>query len=195
MKDKLLEEIANQIKSCEKCELYKLRKNAVPGEGNPNSKIMLIGLGPGKEEDKQGRPFVGKAGKFLDELLSIVGIKREEVFITNIVKCIPPNNMPSENSIRICTSLYLNKQIDIINPKIIITLGEVATKYILEKFGLKYNGMNKEHGKIYNIKSLKYNLKIICMFHPASALYNPQLKEIIINDWKKIKDELWKEEN
>lgn len=182
-KEKEINEIAEKIKICELCELYKLRKNAVPGEGNINSKIMIIGLGPGKDEDIQGRPFVGAAGKFLNELLNLVGIKREEVYITNVVKCIPPNNKPSEKQIFICTSNYLNKQIEIIKPRLIITLGEIATKYIFEKNGKKFVNMSV-HGKIFEFK----NYFVLPMFHPASALYNPSLKEKIINDWLRNKE-------
>lgn len=182
-KTKFFEEITEKIKNCKLCELYKQRKNAVPGEGNINSKIMIVGLGPGKEEDNQGKPFVGAAGKFLNELLAIIGIKREDVFITNIVKCIPPNNKPNEKQISICTSYYLDKQIEIIKPKLIITLGEIATKYIFEKNGKKFLNMSV-HGKIFEFK----NYFVLPMFHPASALYNPNLKETIIKDWIKNKD-------
>ncbi|MEM4772734.1 MAG: uracil-DNA glycosylase [Nanoarchaeales archaeon] len=182
-KEKLISEINEKIKICKLCDLYKIRKNAVPGEGNINSKIMLIGLGPGKDEDIQGRPFVGAAGKFLNELLNLVGIKREEVYITNVVKCIPPNNKPNEHQIFICTSNYLDKQIEVIKPRLIITLGEIATKYIFEKNGKKFVNMSV-HGKIFEFK----NYFVLPMFHPASALYNPSLKEKIINDWLKNKE-------
>ncbi|MEM5820869.1 MAG: uracil-DNA glycosylase, partial [Candidatus Aenigmatarchaeota archaeon] len=142
-----------------------------------------IGLGPGKEEDLQGRPFVGAAGKFLNELLEMVGIKREDVYITNVVKCIPPNNKPSDKQIAICTSLYLDNQIELIKPRLIITLGEIATRYIFEKNGKKFVNMGV-HGKVFEFK--KYF--VLPMFHPASALYNPNLREIIISDWLKNKD-------
>lgn len=181
-------EFENKIKNCKACELYQYRKNAVPGEGSFNSKIMIIGLGPGKEEDLQGRPFVGRAGMFLNELLEMVGLKREEVYITNVVKCIPPNNMPTENSIKVCTELYLKKQIELINPKIIIALGEIAVRYLLENFtNVKYTSMNDLHGKVFNVNSLKFNFKIVCMFHPASALYNVELKNVIKKDWENIR--------
>lgn len=182
-KKKIIEEISKKIKICNLCELHKIRKNAVPGEGNVNSKIMIIGLGPGREEDIQGRPFVGAAGKFLNELLSIVGIKREEIYITNVVKCIPPNNKPTEKQVFICTSNYLDKQIEIIKPRLIITLGELATKYIFEKNEKKFVNMSV-HGKIFEFK----NYFVLPMFHPASALYNPKLKETIINDWQKNRE-------
>ncbi|MCS7123784.1 MAG: uracil-DNA glycosylase, partial [Candidatus Aenigmarchaeota archaeon] len=186
-----MKEIEEKIKNCRACELHLYRKNAVPGEGNYKAKIMLVGLGPGKDEDLQGRPFVGKAGKFLDKLLEMVGIKREDVFITNIVKCIPPNNMPTENSIKTCTDFYLKKQIEFINPKIIIALGEIAVKYFVENFlNVKYTNMSDLHGKVFNINNLRFKFKLICMFHPASALYNAELKEVIEKDWMNIKQYL-----
>jgi len=193
MKSSILKDLNEKILNCKECELFKNRRNAVPGEGNLNAKIMFIGLGPGREEDIQGRPFVGAAGKFLNELLEMVGLKREDVYITNIVKCLPPNNQPSEESIKKCTSLYLDKQIEIIRPKIIVTLGEIATKYILEKFNIKYVSMNYHHGKIYKVRNLNTEIEIVCMFHPASALYNRELRDVIINDWKKWKEERLKE--
>ena len=187
-KEVVIKEIEEKIRNCKACSLWKNRRNAVPGEGNIYSKIMLIGLGPGKQEDLEGRPFVGAAGKFLNELLEIVGINREKVYITNIVKCIPPFNRPTENQIKICTSLYLEKQIRIISPKLIITLGEIATRWIFQKFNLKYTSMSKLHGKVFEVSTINGKITIISMFHPASALYNPQLKEVLKEDWKKVKN-------
>jgi len=183
---KKMKELEAEIKSCKKCPLYKTRKNPVPGEGNLNAEIMLIGLGPGKEEDKQGRPFVGAAGKFLNELLSLAGLKREEVFIGNVMKCFLPNNVATEEQIKACTP-YLDKQIEIIRPKVIITLGNVATSYILKKFGIKAEGISKLHGKVFGVRNLFGRMKIIPMYHPATALYNPGMKDVLREDWKKVK--------
>lgn len=188
MKDKefLMKELEEKIKVCKACSLWKNRTNAVPGEGNIDAKIMLIGLGPGYWEDKKGRPFVGRAGKLLDELLESVGIKREEVYITNVVKCIPPNNKPTDEQIQVCTNLYLKKQIDVISPKIIISLGEIATKWAFSRYGLRYTSMGKLHGKVFRINNIFGVLTIIPMYHPASALYNPQLRQTLFDDWKNI---------
>jgi len=182
-----LKSIEEEIKVCRKCSLWKTRNLPVPGEGNPDAEIMLIGLGPGKEEDKQGRPFVGAAGKFLNELLALAGLKREEVFIGNVMKCFLPHNVATEEQIKACTP-YLDRQIEIIKPKIIITLGNVATSYILQKFGFKPQPISKIHGKVFKVSSLLQQLKIIAMYHPATALYNPRMKEVLREDWKRVKE-------
>ena len=182
-----LKSIEEEIKVCRKCSLWKTRNLPVPGEGNPDAEIMLIGLGPGKEEDKQGRPFVGAAGKFLNELLALAGLKREEVFIGNVMKCFLPHNVATEEQIKACTP-YLDRQIEIIKPKIIITLGNVATSYILQKFGFKPQPISKIHGKVFKVSSLFQQLKIIAMYHPATALYNPRMKEVLREDWKRVKE-------
>ncbi len=179
-----IEEINKEIRKCKKCRLYLNRKNPVPGEGSINTSIMIIGEAPGYFEDIQGRPFVGQAGKILDELLSIANLNREKVFITNIVKCRPPENrVPKDDEINSCKD-YLEKQIEIINPKIIITLGNVSTQYIFNKYGLEFESMSSIHGKIFDI--IEYKIKIIPLYHPAAALYNPKIEKIMKNDWKKI---------
>jgi len=187
--EKELEKISLQIKNCNKCPLYKNRKNAVPGEGNWRNRIMLIGEAPGFNEDEQGRPFVGKAGKLLEEFLSSIGKKREEVFITNVVKCRPPNNrQPEEEEIRICTSLYLDKQIELINPKLIVCLGNISANYIFKKFGLKFESMNKSHGKVFSVSNLFIQAKVITTYHPAAILRNQNLMPIAKADWETIKE-------
>jgi DNA polymerase len=187
--EKELEKLSLQIKSCDKCPLYKNRKNAVPGEGNWKSKIMFIGEAPGFNEDEQGRPFVGRAGKLLEEFLSSIGKRREDVFITNVVKCRPPNNrQPEEEEIKICTSLYLDKQIELIKPKLIVCLGNVSANYIFKKFGLKFESMNKQHGKVFSISNLFIQTKIIATYHPAAILRNQNLMTIAKADWEIIKE-------
>jgi DNA polymerase len=189
MKNEKLEEIVEEIKACRKCSLWKTRKNPVPGEGNINAEIMVVGLGPGFNEDRLGRPFVGRAGKFLDELLTLIGIKRKEIYITNVIKCFLPDNIATNEQIKACTP-YLDKQLATIKPRIIITLGNVATSYILKKFGLKPINISKVHGKIFEVNSLLGKIKIIPMYHPATALYNPRMKEILRKDWKNIEKEV-----
>ncbi|MEM3407194.1 MAG: type-4 uracil-DNA glycosylase [Nitrososphaerota archaeon] len=180
----IIEEISKEIRKCKKCRLHLSRKNPVPGEGNINSSILIIGEAPGYFEDIQGKPFVGQAGKILDELLSIANLNREKVFITNIVKCRPPENrVPKDDEIDSCKD-YLEKQIEIINPKIIITLGNVSTQYIFNKYGLEFKSMSRIHGKIFDI--IEYKIKVISLYHPAAALYNPKIEKIMKNDWKKI---------
>jgi DNA polymerase len=184
-----LEKLSSQIKVCTKCPLYKNRKNAVPGEGNWKNRIMIIGEAPGFNEDEQGRPFVGRAGKLLEEFLSSIGKRREDLFITNVVKCRPPNNrQPDEDEIKICTSLYLDKQIELIKPKLTICLGNVSANYIFKKFGLKFESMNKQHGKVFSVSNLFIQTKIIATYHPAAILRNQNLMPIAKADWEIIKE-------
>jgi len=187
--EKELEKISLEIKNCNKCPLYKSRKNAVPGEGNWRNKIMFIGEAPGFNEDEQGRPFVGRAGKLLEEFLTSIGKKREEVFITNVVKCRPPNNrQPEEEEIKVCTSLYLEKQIEVIKPKLIVCLGNISANYIFKKFGLKFESMNKSHGKVFSVSNLFIQAKVIATYHPAAILRNQNLMPIAKADWETIKE-------
>ncbi len=189
-KKNIISEIDREIKNCRKCDLWKNRKNAVPGEGNINADIMFIGEAPGKVEDEQGRPFVGRAGKFLTELIEdVLKVKRNDVYITNVVKCRPPKNRdPNEREISICTRNYLEKQINAINPKIIVGLGNHACSYLLRKFGLKMNTVSKIHGKIFEIQTLFGKKHLFITYHPAAALYNPNIKDILREDFAKLRE-------
>ncbi len=187
-KEEEISKIREQVESCRKCELWETRKNPVPGEGPLQPKVMFIGEAPGFNEDLQGKPFVGRGGEILDEMLRLIGLKREEVFVGNILKCRPPNNRdPEPLEIKACTP-YLDRQIALIKPKIMVTLGNFATSYILEKFGLKPESIGKVHGKFFKISNLMLTTKIIPMYHPAVALRNPQLKSILREDFKVLKD-------
>ncbi|MFX1521058.1 MAG: uracil-DNA glycosylase family protein [Promethearchaeota archaeon] len=188
MKMELLE-LKEQVENCKKCELWKGRTKPVFGEGPDYAKIMLIGLGPGYHEDKQGLPFVGAAGKLLNELLSSAGLKREEVYIANIIKSYLPDNKATKEQITACTP-YLDKQMEIIKPKIIILLGNVAVKYIFEKYQLPLASMRDLHTKTFIISTLDFSAKVIPMYHPSAALRNPGLRDIIIEDWVKLKEKL-----
>jgi DNA polymerase len=153
---------------------------------------MLIGEAPGRSEDRKGEPFVGTAGKFLDSLLCQNGLSRKDVFITNIVKCRPPENrdpMPSE--IEICTP-YLNRQIGIIEPAMIITLGKHSTAYILNKAGKPFRSITQEHGKTHEATILGVKTLIFPTFHPAAALYNARYENQIREDFQVVKEELRK---
>jgi uracil-DNA glycosylase len=169
-----LVEIAAEVSVCEKCELHFSRKKAVPGEGPTNAEIMLIGEGPGFYENEQGRPFVGPSGKFLEELLAKAGLKRQEVFIGNVVKCRPPNNRdPLPDELAACRP-YLERQLATIDPKIIITLGRFSMAYFLPNAKI-----SAIHGK-----SVWVNERlVIAMFHPAAALHQPALREAIVADF------------
>jgi DNA polymerase len=187
-----LEMIAAEILNCTKCSLHKTRKNAVPGEGNPQSKIMLVGEAPGYWEDVKGKPFVGAAGKFLDTLLAIVGFLRDDVFIGNVLKCRPPGNRePMPNEIQTCTP-YLDRQIRIIQPKFVVTLGNYSTAYIFSKANLPFSSITQVHGKIYETSVLSMSMTVFPTFHPAAALYSVKYKEELTNDFQRLKSELIK---
>ncbi len=183
-----LKKLKEQISFCKLCELWKGRRNVVFGEGNENAEIMIIGLGPGREEDKVGKPFVGAAGKLLNELLAYAGLKREDLYITNVVKCIPPNNNPNEEQIRICTHTYLEKEIEIVNPRIIIPLGKIACSFALREIFTKLPPMHRICGKVFRAKVCGEKREIIPMYHPAAILRNPALKEEAISHWKELRN-------
>jgi len=186
----LLDAIAAEILACRKCELWKTRKNPVPGEGSPNSQITFIGEAPGYWEDINGKPFVGAAGKFLDTLLAEIGYSRENVFIANILKCRPPKNRePLPDEIQKCTP-YLNRQIRVIQPKYIVTLGNYSTGYIFSKANIPFNGITRAHGKFYKVSTLEIRTIIFPTFHPAAALYHGKYKEQLIHDFHTLKNEL-----
>ncbi len=182
MSDEWLQ-LINEIKNCKKCPLSKYRRNPVPGEGPRDADIMIIGEAPGAKEDEEGRPFVGAAGKLLTTLLESIGLKRDNVYITNVVKCRPPNNRdPTEEEINTCLP-YLMKQIAIIKPKIIIALGRHAARTIFKQAGLVWKNMSTMHGKVYEGTINGHKVIIIPTYHPAAALYKPNLKAILEKDF------------
>ncbi|RKY86130.1 uracil-DNA glycosylase [candidate division KSB1 bacterium] len=167
-KSELLHNFYNEIKDCTKCSLGLTRTNFVFGTGSPEAKMMLIGEAPGREEDLQGEPFVGRAGQLLNRILKAINLEREEVYIANILKCRPPYNRdPDKKEIEMCFP-YLLRQIDIINPKIILILGRVAAHVLLDSS----DSMALLRGKIHYYK----NSKVIVTYHPAALLRNPNLK-------------------
>jgi uracil-DNA glycosylase family 4 len=191
-KKELLDAVAAEILACRKCQLCKTRKNPVPGEGSANSRIMFIGEAPGYWEDVKGKPFVGAAGKFLDALLAEIGYSRENVFIGNILKCRPPKNRePLPDEIKKCTP-YLNRQIRVIQPKYVVTLGNYSTGYIFSKANMPFNGMTRAHGKFCKVSTPDIRATIFSTFHPAAALYHGKYKEQLIRDFHTLKQELAK---
>ncbi|TLY11049.1 MAG: uracil-DNA glycosylase [Thaumarchaeota archaeon] len=182
--DDSLEKIAAEVRGCPLCKLARTRKNAVPGEGQLSAKIMFIGEAPGKSEDEKGRPFVGAAGRILDNLLEKVGIERSQVFITNVVKCRPPNNrVPEEDESAACRP-YLERQIALIRPEVICILGRTAYSSVLGGGSITAN-----RGKIVKKAGQKYFLT----FHPAAAIYNKNLLSALETDLKKLSKEIKKE--
>ena len=170
------EELEQACNNCTKCKLCNNRQNVVIGTGNKNAKIMFIGEGPGADEDIKGIPFVGKAGKLMDKAFEGIGIKREEVYIANIVKCRPPNNRNPEYEEADSCREYLESQIKLVNPKIIVLLGSVALKNIL---GKEY-GITSSRGKWIEKDGTKY----LPTFHPAALLRDESKK---INFWQDLK--------
>jgi DNA polymerase len=157
------QKVEQDIKDCKRCTLWKRRINPVIGEGDLNTDIMFIGEAPGFNEDKQGKPFVGQSGKILDKLLESVNLKRQDIYIANILKCRPPKNRnPTNEEISSC-SVHLDKQIEIIRPKIICCLGNFATGYILRRFDLKeeIKGISKIHGRVFDVTTVYGEMKII----------------------------------
>jgi DNA polymerase len=176
-----LARIAQEVSVCTNCTLHKTRKKAVPGEGPANAEIMFIGEGPGFHENEQGRPFVGASGRFLDHLLAQAGVTRSDVFIANVVKCRPPDNRdPQADELDAC-DLYLERQIEAINPSIIVTLG----RFSMNKF-MKGAKISQVHGEMSRIGG-RY---VIAMFHPAAALHQAALKPAIIADFAKLPEQL-----
>jgi uracil-DNA glycosylase family 4 len=173
-----LQLIAQEVKTCTLCGLHAGRTRAVPGEGPPDAKIMLIGEGPGYHEDRQGRPFVGPSGQFLDELLAMAGLRRSDVFIGNVVKCRPPQNRdPQPDEVATCTQTYLYRQIDAIAPTVIVTLGRFSMSLFLPG-----ERISRIHGQPRTVKGRL----IVPMLHPAAALHQPQNRPLIEADFQHL---------
>jgi len=188
--EELLEAIAGEIMFCPRCRLSETRKKAVPGEGSARSIVMLVGEGPGRNEDIEGRPFVGQAGKFLDTLLTEAGITRDEVFICNVVRCRPPKNRdPLPDEVDTCTP-YLNRQIALIKPKVIVSLGKHSTAYVFSKAKLTFDSITKARGKLHRTRLWGMQMTIFPTFHPAAALYNVEYKNQLVEDFRLLGKEL-----
>lgn len=180
-KQEQLEQIAQNIKICQKCRLCQTAKNAVPGEGNINSEVIFIGEAPGENEDLQGRPFVGRAGKLLEALLVKVGLSREQVWIGNIIKHRPPQNRdPLPDELEACQP-YLTLQIKTINPKLIVTLGRFSMNYFYAE-----GKISRDHGQLIALK----DRFVYPVYHPAAALRNPEMAKALVRDFVKIPEVL-----
>ncbi|HEX7587222.1 MAG TPA: uracil-DNA glycosylase [Anaerolineae bacterium] len=172
-----LTELYDKIRVCPLCDLAKSRTNAVPGEGPENAPVMFIGEAPGFHEDREGRPFVGASGKYLDELLGLIDMKREQVYICNVIKCRPPQNRdPLPDEMAVCRP-YLDRQLELIKPKVVITISRFAMgRWFPEK------KISEIHGKPRKFD----NLVVLPMYHPAAALHQPSLKRVLEEDFKRI---------
>jgi DNA polymerase len=172
-----LEQIAAEVQACRKCPLGNVRKNAVPGEGPANARIMFIGEGPGFHEDLQGRPFVGASGQYLEELLAEIKLTRHQVYIANVIKCRPPGNRDPEPSELATCRDYLDRQIALIKPSMIVTLG----RYSMERY-FPGQSISRIHGRPKRVGDVCY----LPMFHPAAALRNPAWRQELSADMKRI---------
>lgn len=172
-----LEQVAAEVRMCTNCPLHQGRTNAVPGEGPADADIMFIGEGPGFHEDQQGRPFVGASGNFLTELLEGIGFRREDVYIANVVKCRPPGNRDPEPAEITACAAYLDRQIEIINPKVIVTLGRFSmAKWFPSARISRIHGQAREaSGRL-----------IVPFFHPAAALHQASLRQTVEDDFRKL---------
>ncbi|GAB4413928.1 MAG: uracil-DNA glycosylase [Anaerolineae bacterium] len=176
-----LEQIAQEIRACQACPLHSARTRVVPGAGRPDAEIMFIGEAPGYHEDQQGLPFVGASGKYLGELLAMIGLTRNDVFITNVVKCRPPGNRdPLPAEIDTCVKTYLNRQIEIIRPKIIVTLG----RFSMALFFPATARITKIHGQPRRADGRIY----YPVFHPAAVLRNMNLRPAMEADFRRMLD-------
>lgn len=175
-------QLYEELSGCQRCRLCEHRTNVVPGEGNPNARLMFIGEGPGQEEDRQGRPFVGRSGELLTRMIHAIGIERSEVYICNVVKCRPPQNRnPEPDEAEACLN-YLRAQVALVRPKVIVLLGKVACRYTLgeEIF------ITRDHGRWFERKGTWF----IPTFHPSALLRDPTKKRDAWDDFQKIREKL-----
>lgn len=182
-----LEALAAHIGDCRRCPLGETRTKLVFGVGDPHAALMFVGEAPGKNEDLQGEPFVGAAGKLLDELLAGIGMTRSEVYIANILKCRPPGNRNPEAAEIECCTPFLRRQIDLVNPQVIATLGNFATKFLLDTT----SGITAIRGRLFHVDGRQ----VVPVFHPAAALYTPAKKQTLAEDFRRISVVLDREPN
>jgi len=174
-----ISKISSEVVACTKCRLCETRRNAVPGEGSGNAKVVFVGEAPGEQEDIQGRPFVGAAGKLLTELLAGVGMRREEVYITNIAKCRPPKNRPPRKDEVAACKPYLERQFALIKPRVVCPMGNSAIQPLMDP----EKGVTELHGITFEEGGVTY----FPMYHPAAALYTFQLRKVMEEDFKKLR--------
>lgn len=173
-----LDELRHNLGECARCALGDTRTKLVFGVGNPHADLMFIGEAPGRNEDLRGEPFVGAAGKLLDELLASIGLERSQVYIANVLKCRPPNNRdPLASEIELCTP-YLAEQVRLVNPKVIATLGNFATKYVLGTD----RGITTLRGRLFHVDGRR----VVPIFHPAAALYDQTKRAVLFDDFRRL---------
>jgi Uracil-DNA glycosylase len=177
-----LEGLSREILTCAKCPLHRHRKNAVPGEGSAKLGIMIVGEAPGASEDETGRPFVGAAGQLLTEALARLGVSRGDVYITNVVKCRPPNNRaPTREEVEACLP-YLLRQITLLRPRRIIALGLVGARTLLSLMGKRVRKMEEVRGRCFRGRIAGVEAEVCATYHPAAVLRNPRLRDVFVGD-------------
>jgi uracil-DNA glycosylase family 4 len=184
---KKLEDLRQKIRECEQCRLWETRINALPGEGNYNARVMLLAQAPGENEDREGRMFIGPSGKKFDEMLQEADVSRQEIYVTNLVKCmLPKYRKPKQDEIQACAQ-HLDEEIRLINPSVIATLGYHSTKYILHKYQIQPLNAKQKVSDFYGNLLLADNRKILPLRHPAALLYKDSLREEMTNNYRKLK--------
>jgi len=182
-----LEDLKQKIRGCKKCRLWETRINALPGEGNYDARVMMVAQAPGENEDRDGRMFIGPSGKQLDELLQEADVSRQEIYVTNLVKCmLPKYRKPKQDEIQACAQ-HLDEEIRLINPFVIVTLGYYAKRHIFDKYHIQPPNAKQEFSKKYGTLLLADNRKILPLRHPAALLYNDSLKEEMTENYRKLK--------
>ena len=183
-KTRRMDALRDRAQSCKRCALWESRTNAVVGSGSLDAEIVLVGEAPGRTEDESGLPFVGRAGKLLDDLLGRVGLSRGDVFIMNVVKCRPPNNRrPKKVEMRSCMP-YLVEQLEIIGPRVVAPMGNSPLSYFFQRFGLGRAVIGSVHGKAYQVDTKWGGVTLFPLYHPAAAIYNRKLTETLEKDMK-----------
>jgi DNA polymerase len=184
-----LEVLARQVAGCTRCRLHQGRTQVVFGNGNPDADLMFVGEAPGFHEDKQGLPFVGQAGKLLDKLLGAIGLQRADVFVCNVLKCRPPGNRDPVPDEKEACEPYLFRQVELIRPKVIATLGNHATKQLSGK----ETGITRVHGQEQRLKVGSLEVLLYPLYHPAAALYTPAMLTVLEQDFARLPELLGRE--
>ena len=183
-----MKELAQKAELCFGCDLSKKRNRVVIGVGDLDADIVFVGEAPGKKEDETGLPFVGSAGKILDDILEDAGLSRNEVFITNILKCRPPNNRrPKKEEIESCEGILM-KQLKIINPKVVAPMGNSSLSFFQDKYDIEKGSIGEIHGTVYEVQTSWNHIKIIPLYHPAAAIYRRPLLDELREDMKKVSE-------
>ena len=180
--------LEQEILACTRCRLASGRQHAVPGEGPATSCILLVGEAPGEQEDRTGRPFAGRAGTVLDSLLASAGLSRNDLFITNVLKCRPPKNRdPRKDEIKACKP-YLDRQIGLVCPSVIVPLGRFSAAVVMGQFGIPGKKISEIHGMAFPVDAPHGPVTIFPVYHPAAVTHNPALREQLAADFRHLKE-------